>query len=175
MVVGLGRPYSKPRYSNVSGLFCFGSYMRGKMGAMSERVDFDGLKALAQGFVSAKSPSANGATVVGLKGDLGAGKTTFVKFVAETLGVKGIVTSPTFVIEKIYKLDNQEFNHLIHIDAYRLEGGQELKVLGWDEISSNSKNLIFIEWPERVDDILPKDISIIKFEFIDEKTREVDI
>ncbi|MFA6338576.1 MAG: tRNA (adenosine(37)-N6)-threonylcarbamoyltransferase complex ATPase subunit type 1 TsaE [Candidatus Paceibacterota bacterium] len=113
------------------------------------------------------------AVVVGLDGDLGSGKTAFTKEIANILGVKETVTSPTFVIEKTYKLKNQKFNHLIHIDAYRLASGSELTHLGWSEISSDPKNLIFIEWPEIVKDILPDDMIKINFEFIDETTREI--
>jgi len=118
------------------------------------------------------------ATIVGLYGDLGSGKTAFTKEVSRAFGLKQTVTSPTFVIEKIYKLPQfgskaSEFEYLIHIDAYRLESGEELKQLGWEEIVNNPKNLIFIEWPENIKDILPKDIKKMKFKFIDEDTREV--
>jgi tRNA threonylcarbamoyladenosine biosynthesis protein TsaE len=114
------------------------------------------------------------ATVIGLRGDLGAGKTTFTKTVAATLGVDCAVTSPTFVIEKIYKLPSGgRFSRLIHIDAYRLESGNELVSLGWEKISNDSQNLIFIEWPENVADLLLEDTKIIDFKFIDENTREV--
>ncbi|MFQ5662136.1 MAG: tRNA (adenosine(37)-N6)-threonylcarbamoyltransferase complex ATPase subunit type 1 TsaE, partial [Candidatus Paceibacteria bacterium] len=61
----------------------------------------------------------------------------------------------------------------IHIDAYCLESASELKSLGWEEISKNSKNIIFIEWPENVKEILPKDKQEIHFKFIDENTREI--
>lgn len=121
------------------------------------------------------------ATILGLKGDLGAGKTTFTKSVAKMLGVDGVVTSPTFVIEKIYKLpelsnlsQGEKFTRLIHIDAYRLKDGKDLLKLGWEEIAGNPKNLILVEWPEIVADILLKDVKIIKFKFIDENTREIE-
>lgn len=114
-----------------------------------------------------------GALVVGLYGDLGSGKTAFTQAVAKCLGVKETVTSPTFVIEKIYKLDDKNFDHIIHIDAYRLKSGDELLHLGWEEISKNPKNIIFIEWPERVSDILPNNIKKIFFTFVDENTRDI--
>ena len=97
------------------------------------------------------------ATVVALSGDLGAGKTSFAQGVARALGVGEDVTSPTFVIEKIYTLTGQVFARLIHIDAYRLTQSQELKVLGWDEICRDPSNLIVIEWPEHVADSIPSD------------------
>ncbi len=128
---------------------------------------------IAQDFLKTCVTQEGKALVIGLSGDLGAGKTAFTQAIAQTLGVKEIVTSPTFIIEKIYKLHSSEFEHLIHIDAYRLESGEELLHLGWKEIISNSKNLIFIEWPEKVADILPDVTKYIKFKFIDEDTREI--
>ena len=115
------------------------------------------------------------AIVVGLEGDLGSGKTAFTKAVAKNLGVLDIVTSPTFVIEKIYKLPKTQNNitHLIHIDAYRIENDNEMKALDWNYIISDPQKLIIIEWPEKISKILPKDIKIIKFLFINETTREV--
>jgi tRNA threonylcarbamoyladenosine biosynthesis protein TsaE len=127
----------------------------------------------AREFITALAPLQNGATIVGLEGDLGSGKTTFTQAVARALGVTETVTSPTFVIEKIYKLEHKNFTHLIHIDAYRLEKGEELLKLGWHEIATDPKNLILIEWPERVREILPADMKKISFTFIDEKTREI--
>lgn len=116
------------------------------------------------------------AVVIGLSGDLGSGKTTFTQEVARTLGITETITSPTFVIEKIYKLPEENtFEHLIHIDAYRLEKESELEHLGWQEILENPKNLILIEWPEKVAGIIPKDAIRINFKFIDEQTREIQI
>ena len=105
------------------------------------------------------------ATVVGLFGDLGAGKTSFTQGIARAFGIKGHITSPTFVLEKIYKLGKKfPYDHLIHIDAYRLNGGGEMQALGWKEIEENSKNIVFIEWPERIESILPEDMIKIYFE-----------
>lgn len=128
---------------------------------------------LAQDFVKNLVPNKDKALIATLYGDLGSGKTTFVKFVAKAFGLEKTVTSPTFVIEKIYKIENKNFDHLIHIDAYRLESADELKALGWEEISKNPKNIIFIEWPENMKDILPEDKQEIHFKFIDENTREI--
>ncbi len=132
-------------------------------------------KAVAETFLKTFPPQKDRATIVGLYGNLGAGKTTFTQCVAEILGITETVTSPTFIIEKIYKLDHMRFSHLIHIDAYRLDSSNELLNLGWKEISENPKNLIFIEWPERVGEILPADMLKIDFKFVDESTREIQM
>ncbi len=118
------------------------------------------------------------ATIVALNGDLGAGKTAFTKEFATIIGIKDTVISPTFVLERIYKIPEKSilgktFESFIHIDAYRLSDGKELISLGWEELISNPKNLIFIEWPERVEDVLPKKTKNIYFEFIDENTRKI--
>jgi tRNA threonylcarbamoyladenosine biosynthesis protein TsaE len=133
------------------------------------------------------SAKNSGATIVGLYGELGSGKTSFTQGVARTLGISETVVSPTFVIEKIYELQspkteteltsppsNKNFSHLIHIDAYRLEKSSELLHLGWPEIIADSKNLILIEWPERVADIIPKHIRI-NFRHIENEQREIEI
>lgn len=113
------------------------------------------------------------ATVIGLSGDLGSGKTTFVQAIAKEFGIIEHVTSPTFVIMKKYGIKHSHFNTLVHIDAYRLESGAELAALAFNEIVGNSKNIIFIEWPERVKEVLPKNMIKIKFVFVDETARDI--
>lgn len=116
-----------------------------------------------------------GATVVGFFGDLGSGKTTFIQALGKYLKIKEVMTSPTFVIEKIYLLENnKKFNKLIHIDAYRLESGKELHSLGFKEILKEPNNLVLIEWPERVADILPSNLIRIDLKFISEFEREIE-
>jgi tRNA threonylcarbamoyl adenosine modification protein YjeE len=107
-------------------------------------------------FARELAPLSQGATLITLSGELGAGKTAFTKAVARALGVEEIVNSPTFVLEKIYMLpDPQAFKRLIHLDAYRLEKGNDLAPLGFDELLKDTKNLILLEWPEKVADALP--------------------
>lgn len=122
------------------------------------------------------------ATVIGLSGDLGAGKTTFMKGIAQTLGLNpDEITSPTFVIEKIYALDSTPerpadmlgFKHLIHIDAYRLDSGDDLAPLGWHEALTDPNNLIFVEWPEQISDGLPLRTEMIHFKVVDHDEREI--
>ena len=85
------------------------------------------------------------AVVAGLSGHLGAGKTAFTKAVAKELGVTETVTSPTFVLMKIYETTNPRWPKLIHIDAYRLERPEELAALQWESIADDKNNLILVE------------------------------
>ncbi len=114
------------------------------------------------------------AIVVGLSGDLGAGKTAFSQAVAAELGILEIVTSPTFVIEKIYRTGRDSgFKTFVHIDAYRLEGGRELDVLGFKTLTEDPETLIFIEWPEKVEESMPEDSLRISFLSSGESSREI--
>lgn len=99
--------------------------------------------------------TTEGALVLALHGQLGAGKTTFVQNLASVLGVQEIVTSPTFVIQKNYQLP-EEKGRLVHIDAYRIDEIDELKVLGFESLLTENDTIICIEWAERVADILPE-------------------
>lgn len=111
--------------------------------------------------------------ILALDGDLGAGKTTFVQGFAREWGIKEI-TSPTFVIMKKYKLKEKNFDYLFHIDCYRLKDKKELKQLNFKEIIKNKNNIILIEWPEKIEEALKNEIRI-KFKFISEKEREIEI
>ena len=130
---------------------------------------------MAARFVEEVNPLLGEALVVGLYGDLGSGKTAFVQGAARAFGIKQKVTSPTFVIMKSFKLQASRFKFFIHIDAYRLEKESELTHLGWQEIAADPGNIIFLEWPEKVQGILPQAIKKIRFAFIDETTREIEI
>jgi tRNA threonylcarbamoyladenosine biosynthesis protein TsaE len=116
----------------------------------------DELRAIAADFLRTLAPRSAGATIVTLSGDLGAGKTTFAQALARQLGVEETVASPTFVIEKIYRLKGQKWQRLIHIDAYRLRFAKELTVLGWDELLKDAGDLIVLEWPEKVPELIPE-------------------
>jgi len=116
-------------------------------------------------FLRELSHSAPRAMVVALKGELGAGKTTFVQGVAKGLGIKEKILSPTFVIMKSYPVSRMG-KTFFHIDCYRMKDEQDLLALGWDTIVSNGKNIVLIEWSERVRKILPKEKISISFETI---------
>lgn len=132
-------------------------------------------RAIAEDFLDSLK-TAEHATVVALSGDLGAGKTAFTKELGNLLGIPhDQITSPTFVIMKIFNIHHSLFEHLIHIDAYRLEDEQELVSLGWNEIIEDPKNLILIEWPEMVKGLIPKDARKLSLKFVDESTREIRV
>ena len=104
-------------------------------------------------------------TVLALQGDLGAGKTHFVKGLAQALGAKENITSPTFVVLKKYKVNSARYQikYLIHIDCYRLNSTDELLDLGWEELINDSANLIVVEWADKIKPILPKHVRWINF------------
>ncbi len=115
-------------------------------------------------------PCVDGATVLALTGDLGAGKTALTKALAQVLGIKEDITSPTFVIMKSYTIPKHErFSMLVHIDAYRIDEVDEMRVIGLSELLADSHNLVVIEWPERIQALIPEDafpvtITITKHE-----------
>lgn len=113
------------------------------------------------------------AQVVALDGELGAGKTTLTQKIAKLFGVQADVISPTFTIMKKYETNNKNFKNLIHIDAYRLDKEDELTNLGWPEMLRDKDNLIIIEWPERVANLIPQNSIVIKLEHIDEGKRSI--
>jgi len=121
------------------------------------------------------------ALVIGLEGDLGGGKTTFLQGFAKGLGIKQKILSPTFVIMRRFKIranscpNSCKFASFYHIDCYRIEKPKEILDLGFKEIISNSKNIVTIEWAERIQKILPAETIILKFEFIDQKARKITV
>ncbi len=128
-------------------------------------------KILAQEIL--KNPLKKRALLLGLEGDLGGGKTTFLQGFAKGLGVKEKITSPTFVIIKKFHLPYSVFHELYHIDCYRIKKPREILDLGFKEIISNPQNIIAIEWSDRIKKILPKDILFFKFDFINKNIRKI--
>ena len=113
--------------------------------------------------------------LVCLYGDLGGGKTTFSQGLGEELGVKEIVNSPTFLIMKKYisAIKTNKKYTLYHFDCYRISDYQEILDLGWEDILSGENNIILVEWPERIEKILPKERLNLKFEVVDENMRKI--
>jgi len=113
------------------------------------------------------------ATILALKGDLGGGKTTFLKGVAKGLGIKEKILSPTFIILRKFQIPNSKFQRFYHLDCYRTEKPKEILNLGFKEILENPKNIVAIEWADRIEKILPKKVLQINFKFLGKKEREI--
>ena len=109
----------------------------------------------------------NGAVVI-LNGDLGVGKTTFVRGVAQGLNIKDVVQSPTFNIMKVYfKADRP----LIHIDAYRLADNNV--DIGLDEYIGYESGITIIEWPQFISELIPENRISITISRINETERDI--
>lgn len=127
-------------------------------------------------FLLEKPIAENENIVVTLQGDLGAGKTTFVQQLAEQLHITEPVVSPTFGIMKGYEIEgNDYFDTLVHIDAYRIEDISEAGPLRFEEIFTQPRTLVCIEWPERVAAILPSNSVAIKIEIESGEERTVTV
>lgn len=145
---------------------------------MSERIikDETELETFAESLLE-KISSFNhpSAVVIALSGDLGSGKTTFVQKLAATLGVTENITSPTFVLEKRYKTNNERFTQLIHIDLYRIKEEREIDLLSISSVKDNAQTLFCIEWADMFPDCLPNDnIVWITFSITDQDKRRVE-
>ncbi len=113
------------------------------------------------------SKMLRGGEVICLTGDLGAGKTTFTQMLLKYLGVKDIVSSPTFTIAKQYATKR---GSIYHLDLYRVESGEELIEIGLAEML-DSGYLVVIEWPEVAKEYLQKDVINISISFDEEMCR----
>ncbi len=113
-----------------------------------------------------------GGEIICLEGELGAGKTTFTQGILKELQVKGPYISPTFLIMKNYPITKKQKFNIYHIDAYRVKS-QDILSLGWKEISKDNNNILIIEWPERIKDILPQEVFWIKLKWIDDEKRVI--
>lgn len=111
----------------------------------------------------------SGSTII-LNGDLGVGKTTFVRGLAKGLNIKDIVQSPTFNIMKVYfKADRP----LIHIDAYRLSDNNV--DIGLDEYIGYESGITVIEWPQFIFDLIPENKIEITISRLSDTEREISI
>jgi len=128
-----------------------------------QRVPLLELPALARSVLSGLAPKSK-ATVVALRGDLGAGKTTFTQALARELGITGTVQSPTYVLMKKYEIKKvSPFKTLVHIDAYRLEKPEEFSALRPEEFLNDPSCLVVVEWPERLGGVLPQPSLTLDF------------
>ena len=110
-----------------------------------------------------------GGEIVLLSGNLGAGKTVFVKGLAKGLGVKELITSPSFVLLK-------DYGKLVHIDLYRLSKIKDIKALGLLEELGNPQKITVVEWAEKIKPFL-KNLKApqvwVEIKYVDKNTRRI--
>lgn len=137
---------------------------------MKIKIDIENLsqtKEFARVFAKTLVPS----TIVLLKGDLGSGKTTFVKEVVKSLGCEDLVTSPTFTLLNTY---NAKFP-VYHFDMYRLSSFEEAMSVGFEEYFDKKSldGVCFVEWPENVDGLIEQIDYVLEFEKKDGECRTI--
>ncbi len=115
--------------------------------------------------------------IIALVGELGSGKTTFLQGLSKEIGIKEKILSSTFVILRKYKIKNKKLKieRFYHIDCYRIEGEKEILKIGFQKIISDKKNLVAIEWAEKIKKILPQNTLWLKFEIISRNSRKIII
>jgi len=139
------------------------------------------LERAAEVLISIAEKTAKGrAFVVGLSGELGAGKTTFTKVLGKELGVSRMIISPTFILERDYVIPkkspvSKRYTTLVHIDAYRLTKHDNMFAAHLKNLFSDPKNIILIEWPERIKTLMPKGTTYMTFAHKTETERHVHI
>lgn len=119
-----------------------------------------------------------GGEIICLHGDLGAGKTTFVKGLAQLLNIKMEITSPTFTLMNLYKVEPEitGIKYLVHIDTYRLKDEHELIEIGAEDYIGKHDTLTLIEWPEKIKTFLEnKKVVNVYINHKQNNTREIII
>lgn len=138
-----------------------------------------------------------GGEVIALHGDLGAGKTTFMQGLATGLGIKRNIISPTFIIMRTYQLprhsgkakahpesgqenrswtsQDDNIQTLYHLDLYRLKTEAEAIDLGLLDLMGEPENIVAIEWPDKVKNLLPKKTIHVHFTYLEEDSRQIKI
>ncbi len=128
-------------------------------------LDIENIKEVAKRFVEEMGERR----VFAFYGKMGAGKTTFIKAVCEELGVKDVITSPTFAIVNEYTADE---NVIYHFDFYRIKKLEEVYDMGYEEYFYSGA-LCLIEWPELIEDLLPEDAVKVTIEALPAGERSI--
>ena len=115
--------------------------------------------------------------VIAMEGELGAGKTTFIQGFMASLGIDEKVKSPTFVLMKKYSISGGTYRgtNLYHLDCYRITDHKDLRIPEFEEILNEEGNIIFVEWSERIKEILPKNHLTVHIDHISENERKIII
>lgn len=110
--------------------------------------------------------------IFAFEGNMGAGKTTFIKVLCENLEVLNEVVSPTFAI--INEYHSKKVGPIYHFDFYRINRAEEVMDLGYEDYLY-SDNYCLMEWPEKIEKLLPENIVYVTIENLDDKSRSIHI
>jgi tRNA threonylcarbamoyladenosine biosynthesis protein TsaE len=112
--------------------------------------------------------------VFAFDGQMGAGKTTFIKKLCEAMGTEDVVNSPTFAIVNVYDVEQPYKGEVYHFDCYRLKDIREAIDFGAEEYLY-SGNYCFIQWPEMIEELLPEDTVHVKITPLENGNRRLEI
>ena len=119
---------------------------------------------------------SSGGQIYSLIGDLGGGKTHFTKGFAMGLGLKSEISSPSFVLMKVYKIKHKQAKYFCHVDVYRLKKPGEILEVGLEEYLGRPDTITVIEWADKIKKILsPYKQNILHFKFLDKNKRKITI
>lgn len=110
--------------------------------------------------------------IICFKGDMGAGKTTFIKYLAKAMGVEDQVSSPTYGYVNEYF--SPYYGKVIHFDLYRIDTTEEAFDIGFEEYLYND-DYVFIEWPQKIDNLLPENIVWVNITIEETGERKIEI
>ena len=138
---------------------------------MSTTIHIDSLNDLPDAAVAVIG-ALQGRTVVAFRGGMGAGKTTLIREIAAQLGSEDTVTSPTFAIVNQY--EGRDGRRICHFDFYRIDDVREAYDFGYEEYFY-SGDLCLVEWPEKIEELLPDDVMTVRIEVDSEDERTITI
>lgn len=116
-----------------------------------------------------------GGGIITLTGPLGAGKTTLIQGIAQGLGIKERIISPTFILMRQYPLPSTKSGKFYHLDLYRLEGKENIQGLGLEEIFANPNNIVLIEWAEKLGTLKPQSATQINITILGKTKRQIEV
>jgi len=142
---------------------------------VDNKIVYDGLARLP-GAVNELRQYLNDNRFFAIYGEMGAGKTTLIQAMCRNLGTENLVSSPTFSLVNEYAISGAEANLIYHFDFYRIKDLEEVYDIGYEEYFY-SNNYCFVEWPEKIESLLPESYTEIRISRIEgaENSREITI
>ena len=124
--------------------------------------------------------SPKSAIVLGLEGELGAGKTAFAKGFARGLNIKEEMKSPTFILMRVFRLSpsnkyRSPTSVFIHFDAYRIENAKEFLQIGFKDLLRKPSNILLVEWSDKIKKLLPRKYFRLVFKIRKGRGREISL